>query len=440
MFNDSSLEQIRNEIIELTKKYAMIKEKKEFIPGKTWILYSGRVFGNEEYEAMVEASLDGWVTEGKYTEQFEKELSNYLKVKYTALVNSGSSANLIAISSLTSDYLDINKLKPGDEVITVAAGFPTTINPIIQNSLIPVFVDVDLGTYNVNIEELKSAVNDKTKAIILAHTLGNPFDVYAVKKIAEEYDLFLIEDNCDALGSEYDGRKTGTFGDFSTLSFYPAHHITTGEGGAISTSNKDLDRIARSFRDWGRDCYCKPGASNTCGMRFSQQFGELPFGYDHKYVYSHIGYNLKATDIQAALGLAQIKKIDYFVEKRKENFSTLYKALKDYSNLIIMPKKTKNSNPSWFGFPITIRDDAGFKRADIVNYLEQNKIATRMLFAGNATKQPAYLKIKKRIVGDLKNTDKIMNDSFFVGVYPGIGIEQLNYMIDILEKFFKKYN
>ena len=438
MDSKPTLDDIRKEIINLTIKYALIKETKKFIPGKTWIPYSGRVFGNEEYEAMVDASLDGWVTEGKYTDQFEKKLSEYLNVKFTSFVNSGSSANLIAISSLTSNYLDSKKLKTGDEVITVAAGFPTTINPIIQNGLIPVFVDVDLGTYNVNIEELKSAITDKTKAIVLAHTLGNPFDVYEVKKIAKEFSLFLIEDNCDALGSEYDDKKTGSFGDFSTLSFYPAHHITTGEGGAVNSNDKNLDTIARSFRDWGRDCYCKPGASNTCGMRFSQQFGELPFGYDHKYVYSNIGYNLKATDIQASLGLAQIKKLNYFVQQRRKNFSALYNALKGYSNLIILPEKTKNSNPSWFGFPITVQNKVGFKRSDIVNYLEQNKIATRMLFAGNATKQPAYINIKRRVIGDLRNTDKIMNDTFFVGVYPGIGSEQINYMIDMFEKFFKK--
>lgn len=389
---------------------------------------------------MVEASLDGWVTEGKYTEQFEMELSKYLNVKFTLFVNSGSSANLISMASLTSKYLGSKSLKAGDEIITVAAGFPTTINPIIQNGLIPVFVDVDLGTYNVNIEELKSAISEKTRGIILAHTLGNPFDIYTIQKIARSNDLFLIEDNCDALGSEYNDKKTGSFGNFSSLSFYPAHHITTGEGGAVSTSDKNLDKIARSFRDWGRDCYCKPGASNTCGMRFLQQFGELPFGYDHKYVYSHIGYNLKSTDIQAALGLAQLKKLDAFVQQRKNNFSALYNALKEYSNLIILPEKTKNSNPSWFGFIITVKDGSGFKRADIVNYLEQNKIVTRMLFAGNVTKQPAYLGIKKRIIGNLQNTDKIMKDSFFVGVYPGIGVEQMNYMIEVFDKFFKKYN
>jgi len=398
------------------------------------------IFGSEEYEAMVEASLDGWVTEGKYTEMFENALSKYLGVHYTSFVNSGSSANLIAISALTSNYLKDKKLNPGDEIITVAASFPTTVNPIIQNNLIPVFVDVDLGTYNANPNIIKEAISDKTKAIFLAHTLGNPFDVYAIKKIAKENDLFLIEDNCDALGSEYDGKKTGSFGDFSTLSFYPAHPITTGEGGAVNTNNELYNKIARSFRDWGRDCYCKPGAFNTCGMRFSQQFGELPFGYDHKYVYSHIGYNLKATDIQAAIGLAQIKKLSLFVDKRRKNFSALYKGLKEYSNLLILPEKTHNSNPSWFSFPITIRDNAGFKRTDIVNYLEKNKIATRMLFAGNITKQPAYLNIKKRIYGSLTNTDKIMNDSFFVGIYPGIGEEQINYMLEIFNRFLKKYN
>lgn len=440
MPTEEDLNNLRLKIIKLTKKYAIIKEKREFIPGKTWILYSGRFFGSEEYESMVEASLDGWVTEGKYTELFENNISQYLGVGYSSFVNSGSSANLIAISSLTSNYLKERRLNLGNEVITVAAGFPTTLNPIIQNGLIPGFVDVDLSTYNANPHNLKDAISDNTKAIILAHTLGNPFDVYAIKKLATENGLFLIEDNCDALGSEYDGKKTGSFGDFSTLSFYPAHQITTGEGGAISTNNEILNKISKSFRDWGRDCYCKPGAYNTCGIRFSQQFAELPFGYDHKYVYSHIGYNLKATDLQAALGLAQIKRLDGFVQRRRKNFSALYKGLKQYSNLIILPKKTHNSNPSWFSFPITIRDSTGFKRADIVNYLEKNKIATRMLFAGNITKQSAYLDIKKRIYGNLLNTDKIMNDSFFVGVYPGIGEEQINYMIEVFHNFFKKYN
>ena len=436
---DDKLQSLRNQIITLTRKFGKLSTKNEFSPGKSWVHYAGRVFDENEFVSLVSSSLDGWITSGQYTQDFERELSGYFGSYSSLIVNSGSSANLIALSTLTSAYLEKRALKKGDEIITVAAGFPTTLNPIIQNGLRPVFVDVDLGTYNAIPGIVKEAIDSNVKGIMLAHTLGNPFDVGEITKLCKDNELFLIEDNCDALGSEYDGKKTGSFGNLATVSFYPAHHITMGEGGAVITSDPVLDRIARSFRDWGRDCYCETGASDSCGMRFGQKFGDLPHGYDHKYVYSHIGYNLKATDIQAALGLAQLAKLPAFVKRRKKNFSQLLKALKEYENLLILPHPTPHSDPSWFGFPITVRSRSGFKRSDLVSFLEKNRIMTRMLFGGNLLKQPAYMGVDKRVVGDLKNTDTVMNNSFFVGVYPGINEDAMSYMIDIFDNFLKGY-
>lgn len=428
----------RKEIMDLVSKFVEDKPKEDFVPGKTWIRYAGRVYGVEEYLNLIDAALDGWITAGRYSEEFEFEFSKFLGVESSILVNSGSSANLIALSSLTSPLLGNNRIKSGDEVITVAAGFPTTVNPIIQNDLVPVFVDVEERTYNINVGQIKDAISERTKAIMIAHTLGNPFDLGSVMKICKEYGLYLIEDNCDALGSTYQGKMTGSFGDFSTLSFYPAHHITMGEGGAVNTNDPILERIMRSFRDWGRDCYCETGASDSCGMRFTQKFGDLPLGYDHKYVYSHIGYNLKATDLQAALGVAQLKKADNFIKIRKKNFHFIYERLKDFEDYLILPKSLPDADPSWFAFPITVREDSGLRRLELTNYLEKNKIMTRTLFAGNITKHPAYINVRKRIPLDLKITDKVMNNSFFVGVYPGINNEMIEYMAGTFEDFLRK--
>jgi CDP-6-deoxy-D-xylo-4-hexulose-3-dehydrase len=429
---------IRQKILSLVKEYAcIVNSRKEFIQGNTQIQFAGRVFDEEEYINLVDAALDAWLTTGRFAEKFENSLAEFFGLKSCLLVNSGSSANLIALSSLTSSTLKEKQIKRGDEVITVAAGFPTTVNPIIQNGLIPVFLDVDIGTYNIKVDLLEEAITDKTKAIMLAHTLGNPFDLDEVTRIARKYDLYLIEDTCDALGSTYRGKKVGTFGDLATVSFYPAHHITMGEGGAVVTNDLNLSKIATSFRDWGRDCYCAPGASNTCGKRFTQQFGSLPLGYDHKYVYSHIGYNLKLTDIQAAVGVAQLQKLPQFIEKRKKNYSLLYEYLKKYEEFLILPKATPKSDPSWFGFPITVRDNVKFTRSEIVQFLEKNKIMTRMLFGGNLTRQPAYKDVNYRIFGDLKNTDKVMNEAFFIGVYPGITDEMIDYILNTFDRYFK---
>ncbi len=433
--NDNNL---RNKILSLVKQYASNKDVQKFIPSKTQIQFAGRVFDEQEYINLVDASLDGWLTTGRYANKFEKLFSNYFGLKSCSLVNSGSSANLLALTALTSPKLGDRRLKPGDEVITVAAGFPTTVNPIIQNNLVPIFFDVELGTYNIKTKDLESAISNKTRAIMIAHTLGNPFNLDEVMKIAEKYDLYVIEDCCDALGSKYDGKLVGTFGDISTFSFYPAHHITMGEGGAVLTNDLILERIIRSFRDWGRDCYCAPGASNTCGKRFTQQFGDLPYGYDHKYVYSHIGYNLKMTDLQAAVGVAQFEKLPEFIEKRKKNFKLLKEGLKKYEDYFILPYATPKSDPSWFGFPLTIRENAKFSRRELVTYLEDHKIMTRMLFGGNLTKQPAYKGTKYRIIGDLKNTDIVMNKTFFIGVYPGITDEMINYVVETFDSFFKR--
>jgi CDP-6-deoxy-D-xylo-4-hexulose-3-dehydrase len=428
----------RSKILELVSEYVKSKPDEKFVPGETWIRYAGRVFDEEEYLSLVDAALDGWITAGRYSEEFEFQFSKYLGVNSSLLVNSGSSANLIAFSSLTSESLGNRRIKHGDEVITVAAGFPTTVNPIVQNGAIPVFVDIENGTYNINVDEVESAISEKTKAIMVAHTLGNPFDVDKILKIVKDHDLYLIEDNCDALGSRYKGKLTGTFGHFSTLSFYPAHHITMGEGGAVNTNDMTLERIARSFRDWGRDCYCETGASDSCGMRFTQKFGELPLGYDHKFVYSHIGYNLKATDLQAAIGVAQLKKIDAFINRRKENFRYLYNRLKPYEDYFILPKALPEADPSWFAFPLTVRENSGITRKDVVNSLEKGKIMTRTLFSGNLIKHPAYLNVKKRVASSLEVTDGVMNRTFFVGVYPGISVEMIEYVGDIFDEIVRK--
>ena len=428
----------RSRILDLVSEYVKSKPTEKFVPGETWIRYAGRVFDEEEYLSLVDAALDGWITAGRYSEEFEFQFSNYLGVNSSLLVNSGSSANLVAFSSLTSESLGNKRIKPGDEVITVAAGFPTTVNPIVQNGAIPTFVDIEDGTYNINVDDVESAISDKTKAIMIAHTLGNPFNVDKIMKIVKDNDLYLIEDNCDALGSKYKGKMTGTFGHYSTLSFYPAHHITMGEGGAVNTNDPVLERIARSFRDWGRDCYCETGASDSCGMRFTQKFGELPLGYDHKFVYSNIGYNLKATDLQAAIGVAQLKKIDEFIQRRKNNFKYLYERLKSYEDYFILPKVLPSADPSWFAFPITVRENAGLTRKEIVNQLEKNKIMTRMLFAGNLIKHPAYLNIKKRVASTLEVTDRVMNNTFFIGVYPGITDEMVEYVGDVFDSIVRK--
>ena len=429
----------RAKILELVSEYVKSKPDEKFIPGETWVRYAGRVFDEEEYLSLIDAALDGWITAGRYSEEFEFQFSKYLGVNSTLLVNSGSSANLVALSSLTSESLGSGRIKPGDEVITVAAGFPTTVNPIVQNGAVPVFVDIEEGTYNINVDEVESAISEKTKAIMVAHTLGNPFDVDRIVKIAKDYGLYLVEDNCDSLGSKYKGRKTGTFGHFSTLSFYPAHHITMGEGGAVNTNDPYLERIARSFRDWGRDCYCETGASDSCGMRFTQKFGELPLGYDHKFVYSHVGYNLKATDLQAAIGVAQMKKVDKFIDMRKKNFKRLYDRLKPYQDHFILPKSIPEADPSWFAFPITIRENSGITRTEVVNSLERKKVMTRMLFAGNLIKHPAYLNVKKRIASSLNVTDRVMKDTFFVGVYPGITEEMIEYVGDVFDEIMRKF-
>ena len=432
-----SEKELREKILSLTKEYAsIVNSNKKFIPGKTVIPFAARYFDEEEYINLVDAALDAWLTTGRFAEEFEMQFSDFFGLKSCSLVNSGSSANLLAISALTSKKLGERRLKPGDEVITVAAGFPTTVNPIVQNGFIPVFVDVDIPTYNIKVESLENAISEKTKVIMLAHTLGNPFNLDVIKALVDKYNLWLIEDCCDALGSKYRNKLVGTFGDIATVSFYPAHHITMGEGGAILTNDLNFERIIRSFRDWGRDCYCEPGASNTCGMRFTQQFGTLPFGYDHKYVYSHIGYNLKMTDMQAAVGLAQLKKLPKFIEARKKNFKLLKDGLKKFSDYLILPEETANSDPSWFGFPITVKSEK-IKRYDLVKFLENNKIMTRMLFGGNLTRQPAYEDVKYRVYGDLTNTDIVMNDTFFIGVYPGITSEMIEYMINTFEKFFQ---
>ena len=409
---------------------------KAFIPGETAVPVSGKVLDADDYVALVEASLDGWLTAGRFHEEFERNLASYVGVRNALFVNSGSSANLVALAGLTSPKLGKRALKPGDEVITVAAGFPTTVNPIIQHGMVPVFVDVAIGTYDAIIDQIREAISPKTRAVMMAHTLGNPFDVAAIKAICKEHDLWLIEDSCDALGSTYDGKRTGSFGDTATVSFYPAHHITTGEGGAVFVNSPLIKKQVESFRDWGRDCYCATGHDNTCHKRFEWQLGDLPLGYDHKYIYGHIGYNLKATDMQAALGVSQLKKLDRFVAARKANFRYLKNSLSDIKDFV-MPEATANSDPSWFGFPITIRPDSGLDRTKLLRHLDEKKIGTRLLFAGNLLKQPAYRNIEHRVIGDLKNSDLVMTNTFWLGVYPGLTDEMLNYVSEVVHDFVK---
>lgn len=432
--------EIRKQILELTKEY--YKEKfgnPVFEPGISRVNYAGRVFDEKEIINLVDSSLDFWLTEGRFSELFAEKISDFLDVSNVILVNSGSSANLVAFSALTSEKLGDRKIKPGDEVISVAAGFPATVTPIIQNQCVPVFVDVVIPTYDIDVEMMKRAITEKTKCIFLAHTLGNPFNLDAVIELAEKHNLWVIEDNCDSFGSKYKGKYTGTFGHISTISFYPAHHITTGEGGAVCTNDDFLAKIIKSFRDWGRDCYCSGGENNTCGKRFSQQFGTLPCGYDHKYVYSEIGYNLKMTDMQAAVGVAQMDKLSEFCKKRKTNFLRYNEIFRKYEKYLILPKATEKSDPAWFSYILTVKHDAPFKRDKLVNYLNNNLIETRNLFAGNMARQPAFAGKNSRIVEHLKNTDYIMNNTFFIGTYPGNTKEKMDYIEIILDNFMMNY-
>jgi CDP-4-dehydro-6-deoxyglucose reductase, E1 len=433
---------VKQDILSKAKEYFQLAhgQDKPFTPGTSKIGYAGRVFDEHEILNLIEASLECWLTYGRFSKEFEKKLSDFLGVRFCSLVNSGSSANLLAFMTLTSDQLGERKISRGDEVITVAAGFPTTIAPIVQYGAVPVFVDVNPRTMNIDVEQLELARGPKTKALMLAHTLGNPFDVDAVKKFCRQHNLWLIEDNCDALGSQYRGRYTGTFGDIATSSFYPPHHITMGEGGAVYTNNKDLARIIESMRDWGRDCWCPSGKDNTCGKRFEHQLGELPFGYDHKYTYSEFGYNLKATDMQAAVGCAQLDKLPGFIAKRRQNFTRLFEGLTPLDRYFTFIEATPGSEPSWFGFLMTVRDGAGFTRSDIVKWLEDHHIQTRMLFAGNIVKHPCFDVMRRdktgyRVIGDLLNTNSIMENAFWIGVYPGLTDEMVDYMIDAIRTF-----
>jgi len=423
--------QLRREILRLVAEYhAAAFPERPFVPGESPVPYAGRVFDDREIGNLVDASLDFWLTAGRFAREFEREFARWMGARQCLSVNSGSSANLVAVSALTSPRLGERRLRPGDEVITVAAGFPTTVNPILQNGLVPVFVDVALPTYNVDASQLEAALSPRTRAMIFAHTLGNPFDLNAVSAFARKHDLWLIEDCCDAVGSTYWGRKTGTFGDLATVSFYPAHHITMGEGGAVLTQTPMLGTICESFRDWGRDCWCEPGCDNTCGKRFDWQLGALPHGYDHKFTYSHIGYNLKLTDMQAAVGVAQLEKLDGFIAARRRNFRALSEGLAPLAEFFILPAATAGADPSWFGFPIAVRQDAPFSRNQVTRYLEDRKIATRLLFGGNLTRQPAYRGQTFRTVGGLENTDFVMDRVFWIGLYPGITAAMLEYAVE----------
>jgi CDP-4-dehydro-6-deoxyglucose reductase, E1 len=428
---------IREEIAALVAEFAdLTYAPRPFVPGETAVPVSGKVIDGADLANLVEASLDGWLTTGRFNTEFEARLAEYLGVRYAVTVNSGSSANLVALSTLTSPKLGQRAIQPGDEVIGVAAGFPTTVNPIIQCGAVPVFVDVDLATHNVDASLLEAAVSPKTKAIMLAHTLGNPFNLEVVRSVARNHGLWLVEDCCDALGATYNGQKVGTFGDISTLSFYPAHHITMGEGGAVFTNNTQLKLIAESFRDWGRDCYCAPGDDDTCGKRFGWRMGDLPEGYDHKYIYSHVGYNLKITDMQAAVGLSQLAKLDGFIAVRNANFSYLRDKLTSLEEFLQLPEATPNSEPSWFGFPVVLKESAGVKRVDLLGYLNDHKIGTRLLFSGNLTRQPYMIGRNYRVSGELTNTDIVMNQTFWLGVYPGLTTSHLDYVVLKLEEFF----
>jgi CDP-6-deoxy-D-xylo-4-hexulose-3-dehydrase len=431
-------DQLREELRALVRQYCDVAlAPQAFVPGQSSVPVSGKVLDSTEIESLVEASLDAWLTTGRFAAQFEREFAAFMGVRCASLVNSGSSANLAALSCLTSPSLSDRKLSAGDEVITVAAGFPTTVNPILQNGLVPVFVDVQIPTYNIDVTQLEAAVSNRTKAIMLAHTLGNPFDVDAVMELASKHNLWVIEDCCDAVGSTYNGRSVGTFGHLATTSFYPAHHITMGEGGCVLTQSPALKKLAESFRDWGRDCWCDPGKANTCGCRFEWKLGDLPAGYDHKYIYSHIGYNLKATDMQAAVGVAQLRKLPSFIAARRANFAKLQAAVADLDDIFILPKATANSDPSWFGFPVAVREDAPASRNQIVRFLESRNIATRLLFGGNLLRQPAYRDIPRRVIGDLHNTDFVMNNVFWIGLYPGITQAMIDYTADIFHQIPK---
>jgi len=409
-----------------------------FVPGSSPVPISGRVFDEQELELLVESSLDFWLTTGRFAEQFEREFAKFVGVREAVLVNSGSSANLLAVAALTSQKLGDRRLRPGDEVITLAAGFPTTVNPILQNGLIPVFVDVQIPTLNVDVSYLETALSDRTRAVFFAHTLGNPFDLDAVGAFTKKHGLWLIEDCCDALGSTYRGQKVGTFGDLATVSFYPAHHITMGEGGCVLTEKPLLRTLVESFRDWGRDCWCAPGKENTCGKRFDWQLGELPHGYDHKYIYSHVGYNLKATDMQAAVGVAQLKKLPAFIEARKRNFAYLKSGLRDADEHFVLPEATPNSDASWFGFPLLVRETAPFSRNALIDFLNARKIGTRQLFGGNLVRQPAYADLNYRAVGDLSSSDRVMNQAFWIGVYPGLTPAMLDYVLETINEIASK--
>jgi CDP-4-dehydro-6-deoxyglucose reductase, E1 len=431
--------ELRKQIIELVKIYVQeTHPSKSFIPGKTIVPVSGKVFDSLEIEFLIASGLDFWLTSDRFNHQFEKKLSQFLNSKFVLTTNSGSSANLLAVSALTSERLGPRSLKPGDEVITVAACFPTTVNPLIQNDLIPVFVDIDLSTLSINVDSIESAISDKTKAIMVAHMLGNPFDIEQICEIAKKHNLWIIEDCCDALGSKFKQNSVGTFGDIGTLSFFPAHQITMGEGGAIFTNNPQLKKIIESLRDWGRDCYCSPGKNNTCGKRFDWKLGDLPQGYDHKYTYSETGYNLKITEMQAAIGLAQLEKLPSFIEKRQENFLYLKKGLSKFTNIFILPESLPFSDPAWFGFPITVRLDAPFTKDELIQFLSSHLIDTRPLFAGNITKQPYFKNKIYRISGNLKNTDIVMAQTFWIGTFPGLTKEMLQYILDVIEDFCMK--
>ena len=429
-------EELRRQILQLVGEYhgLAFPQKRAFTPGETHVPVSGRVFDATDIQSLVDSSLDFWLTAGRFSDEFERKFARRMGVRFARLVNSGSSANLVAMSVLTSPTLGDRQLKPGDEVITVAAGFPTTINPIIQNRAIPVFLDIELGTYNANVAQLEEALSPRTKALIFAHTLGNPFDLETVSAFARKHNLWLIEDCCDALGSTYKGRGVGTFGDLATVSFYPAHHITMGEGGCVLTESPQLNKLVESFRDWGRDCWCAPGKDNTCGKRFDWQLGTLPCGYDHKYTYSHIGYNLKVTDMQAAVGVSQLEKLDGFIAARRRNFQALREGLSGLSEVFLLPEATEGSDPSWFGFPIAVRPESGLRRDEVTAWLESRKIQTRLLFGGNLVRQPAYENTDYRVVGDLANTDFVMNQVFWIGVYPGLTTEMIDYVVQSLSE------
>jgi len=425
--------ELRTRIEQLVREYAEVRwQESVFEPGATAVPVSGKVFDGDEVAKLVDAALDFWLTSGRFAAEFEREFAAWMGVRSCTLVNSGSSANLLAASALTSPQLGDRRLRPGDEVITTATGFPTTVNPIVQNQLVPVFLDVDIPTYNVATDLLEDAISPRTRAIMLAHTLGNPFDLERIMAVAEANDLWVIEDTCDAVGSQYLNQTVGSFGDLATVSFYPAHHITMGEGGAVLTKRPMLRRLLESFRDWGRDCWCAPGEANTCGKRFDWQLGDLPHGYDHKYTYSHIGYNLKLTDMQAAVGVAQLGKLPGFVTTRRRNFASLYRRLEPFQDRLILPEATPGSDPSWFGFPITVRDGAGIRRDELIERLEQAKIGTRLLFSGNLLRQPAYVGVEHRVVGSTERSDKVMRDSFWVGVHPGLGEEHLDHIAETI--------